>query len=98
MSASGSPSSIPSSSRIGETGGAKFWFHGLRNCFITVAERELMLPPSLTKRLVIIARVKAGEDPLPASRSARPANGPTVAELAAVRCKPKTAETGPTRR
>ena len=30
--------------RISETGGAKFWFHGLRNCFITVAERELMLP------------------------------------------------------
>ena len=38
--------------RIRETGGAKFWFHGLRNCFITVAERELMLPPSLTRRLV----------------------------------------------
>ena len=29
-------------SRIGKAGGAKFWFHGLRNCFITVAERELM--------------------------------------------------------
>ena len=42
--------------RISETGGAKFWFHGLRNCFITVAERELMLPPSLTKRLVNHAR------------------------------------------
>ena len=28
----------------------------LRNCFITVAERELMLPPSLTKRLVNHAR------------------------------------------
>ena len=42
--------------RISEAGGAKFWFHGLRNCFITVAERELMLPPSLTKRLVNHAR------------------------------------------
>ena len=42
--------------RISETGGAKFWFHGLRNCFITVAERELMLPPSLIKRLVNHAR------------------------------------------
>ena len=42
--------------RIGEAGGTKFWFHGLRNCFITVAERELMLPPSLTKRLVNHAR------------------------------------------
>ena len=56
MWASGSASSIPRSSRISETGGAKFWFHGLRNCFITVAERELMLPPSLTKRLVNHAR------------------------------------------
>ncbi len=42
--------------RIGKTAGAKFWFHGLRNCFITVAERELMLPRSLTKRLVNHAR------------------------------------------
>ena len=39
-----------------EAGGAKFWFHGLRNCFITVAERELMLPSALTKRLVNHAR------------------------------------------
>ena len=38
--------------RIGKAGRAKFWFHGLRNSFITVAKRELMLPPSLTKRLV----------------------------------------------
>ena len=38
--------------RISEAGGAKFWFHGMRNCFITVAERELMLPHALTKRLV----------------------------------------------
>ena len=42
--------------RIGEAGGAKFWFHALRNCFITVADRELMLPNSLTKRLVNHAR------------------------------------------
>ena len=42
--------------RIGEAGGAKFWFHALRNCFITVADRELMLPGSLTKRLVNHAR------------------------------------------
>ena len=32
--------------------GTKFWFHGLRNSFISVAERELLLPRSLTKRLV----------------------------------------------
>ena len=42
--------------RIGKAGGAKFWFHGLRNAFITVAERELMLPRSLTRRLVNHAR------------------------------------------
>ena len=41
---------------ITRAGGAKFWFHGLRNAFITVAERELMLPRSLTKRLVNHAR------------------------------------------
>ena len=42
--------------RITQAGSAKFWFHGLRNAFITVAERELMLPRSLTKRLVNHAR------------------------------------------
>ena len=38
--------------RISRSAGIKFWFHGFRNVFITVAERELMLPRSLTKRLV----------------------------------------------
>ena len=38
--------------RIGEAGGARFWFHAMRNCFITVADRDLMLPSSLVKRLV----------------------------------------------
>ena len=42
--------------RITRAGGAKFWFHGLRNCFITVAERDLVLPRPLTKRLVNHAR------------------------------------------
>ena len=42
--------------RISRAAGTKFWFHGLRNAFITVAERELMLPRSLTKRLVNHAR------------------------------------------
>ena len=37
---------------VGEAGGAKFWYHGLRNTFITIAERDLMLPNALTKRLV----------------------------------------------
>ena len=31
--------------RISKAGGAKFWLHSLRNSFITVAERELNLPP-----------------------------------------------------
>ena len=42
--------------RISLAGGTKFWFHALRNCFITVAERELLLPRTLTKRLVNHAR------------------------------------------
>ena len=42
--------------RISRAAGTKFWFHGLRNAFISVAERELMLPRSLTKRLVNHAR------------------------------------------
>ena len=41
---------------ISKAAGTRFWFHGLRNAFITVAERELMLPRSLTKRLVNHAR------------------------------------------
>ena len=41
---------------IGKAAGTRFWSHGLRNAFITVAERELMLPRSLTKRLVNHAR------------------------------------------
>ena len=41
---------------ISKAGGAKSWFRGLCNCFITVAERELMPPPSLKKRLINHAR------------------------------------------
>ena len=41
---------------ISRTGGEKFRFHGLRNSFITVTERDLLLPLSLTKRLVDHAR------------------------------------------
>ena len=37
---------------IGRVASTKFWFHGLRNSFISVAERELLLPRSLVKRLV----------------------------------------------
>jgi len=42
--------------RIGAAAGTKFWYHGLRNAFITVAERDLLLPRALTKRLVNHAR------------------------------------------
>ncbi len=38
--------------RISETAGAKFWFQGLRNCYLALAERELLLPSSLTSRLL----------------------------------------------
>ena len=38
--------------RISQSAGSKFWFHACRNCFITVAVRDLMLPESLVKRLV----------------------------------------------
>lgn len=41
---------------ISQTSGTRFWFHGLCNAFITVAERELVLPRSLTKRLANYAR------------------------------------------
>ena len=42
--------------RIGEAGGARFWFHALRRCFIAVAEDEQELPGNLTGRLVNRAR------------------------------------------
>ena len=37
--------------RISESGGAKFWFQGMRHCYLAVAERDLLLPSSLTSRL-----------------------------------------------
>ena len=33
-------------------GGTKFWFQGMRNCYLAVAERNLLLPSSLTSRLL----------------------------------------------
>ena len=38
--------------RISEAGGAKFWFQGMRNCYFAVAEVDLLLPSSLTSRLL----------------------------------------------
>ena len=37
---------------ISEHAGTPFWFHACRNCFITVAVRDLMLGDALVKRLV----------------------------------------------
>ena len=37
---------------IAHHGGKPFWFHALRNCFVTVAAHDLKLPESLVKRLV----------------------------------------------
>ena len=39
-------------SSISEAGGARFWFKGMRNCYLAVAERDLPLPSSLTCRLL----------------------------------------------
>ena len=62
---------------ITRAGGSKFWFHGFRNCFITVVERELMLPRSLTKRLVNHARGSCRYAPSP-----RLARAPTKCAMA----------------
>ena len=32
--------------------GAKSWFQGMRNCYLAVAGRDLLLPSSLTSRLL----------------------------------------------
>ena len=37
--------------RIGEAGGARFWFCALRRCFVAVADDELALPAGLAARL-----------------------------------------------
>ena len=37
--------------RISEAGGVNFWFQGLRNCYLAVAERDLLLPSSVTSWL-----------------------------------------------
>ena len=38
--------------RISEAGGVKFWFQGIRHCYLAVAERDLLLPSSPTSRLL----------------------------------------------
>ena len=69
---------------------------------VTVGRHGVISADQARRRAaLIIARIKAGEDPVPAPLEARTATGPTVAELAAryleehvlVRCKPSTART-----
>ena len=68
---------------------------------VTVGRHGVISAEEARRRAaLIIARIKAGKDPVAVRSAARLAEGPTVAELAerwleehvAVRCKPKTAE------
>ena len=69
---------------------------------VTVGRHGVLNAEEAKRRAaLIIARVKAGEDPVPEPLAAKLSQGPTVADLAAryleehvaVRCKPKTART-----
>ena len=68
---------------------------------VTVGPHGVMTPEEARRRAaLIIARIKAGEEPVPEPLSATLAKGPTVADLArryledhvAVRCRPNTEE------
>ena len=68
---------------------------------VTVGRHGVVTAEEARRRAaLVIARIKAGEDPLPETPALALAEGPTVGELArqwldehvAVRCKPKTAE------
>ena len=67
---------------------------------VTVGRHGVITPEEARRRAaLIIARIKAGEDPFPEPMAVKLADGPTVRELAewylekhvAVRCKPRTA-------
>ena len=69
---------------------------------VTVGRHGVITAEQARQRAaLIIARVKAGQDPIPAPMAPKPPLGPTVADLAEryrrehldVRCKPKTVET-----
>ena len=69
---------------------------------VTVGRHGVITAEEARRRAaLIVARIKAGEDPVPEPLAAKLAQGPTVAELArrwlgehvAVRCKPRTAYT-----
>ena len=68
---------------------------------VTVGRHGVITPEEARRRAaLIIARIKAGEEPVPEPLVAKLAKGPTVADLAtgyledhvAVRCRPRTAE------
>ena len=67
---------------------------------VTIGRHGVLTAEQARQRAaLVIARVKAGEDPIPAPVTPKPASGPTVTEMAeryleehvAVRCKPSTA-------
>ena len=66
---------------------------------VTLGKHGVLTAKEARRRAaLVIARIMAGEDPVPEPPAAKPAEGPTVAEIAeryleehvAVRCKPKT--------
>ena len=69
---------------------------------VTVGRHGVLTPEEARRRAaLIVARVKAGEDPIPAPLAPKPDPGPTVSELTEryrvehleVRCKPSTVKT-----
>ena len=69
---------------------------------VTVGRHGVVTAEEARRRAaLVVARIKAGEDPVAEPLAARPAEGPTVAEIArrwleehvAVHCKPKTEST-----
>ena len=72
---------------------------------VTVGRHGVLTPEEARRRAALmVARVKAGEDPKPLPLAPKPEPGPTVAELAEryrvehleVRCKPSTVQTAQT--
>lgn len=64
---------------ISKAAKTKFWFHALRNCFITVAERDLGIATSLTKRLVNHARPQDVTEGYAADWTVKQLSGPAQA-------------------
>ena len=76
-----------------------------RSTRLTVGRHGVLTPEEARRRAaLIIAQVKAGEEPIPAPLSPKPEPGPTMADLAEryrtehleVRCKPSTVKTAGT--